>query len=320
MGAVTFTGPGSWTPADVAGHLAAGVPPTLLRQVLARWPHPSDFERSAASDPAAHASAGWPAPAPPLRDLPDGAWLTLIGTPGYPVRLQGVPDQPLVLFGHGNRDALTAACLAIVGGAVSAYGQAVVDTCVAALEPTWGVVAALEPGVPAAALRAAIGSGRPAVAVTDTPTPALTGGAAQLARAVIAAGGAVVSQAGFSGTPCGGAPGRHRTVAGIGAAAVLAEGTGNDPAMASVWEAIGAARPVLVARPRAGHRSAPGAQAPMAMAWATQRTPAQLAAMGAPAHILPTAARLQPLAAGVADDRESLAAMVIAATGLAARA
>jgi DNA processing protein len=308
-----YTGPGSWTPAQVAGYLAGGVDPDLLRAVLARFPHPDRFEASAATDPVAHAAAGWPAPHPPLQDLPAGTWVTVAGTPTYPARLLRSPGCPLALFGAGAPGVLERAGLAVTGGAtVAALGRAVITAAVAGLAAHAPVVAELAPGVAHAAVTSATRSGRPVVVVSAAHPADLTGPAAIAARAVLDAGGAVVSPS----PPGTTVPAVGAVVAGLAAAVLYAEGPGGQ-GMGPVWAAISAGRPVLVAHPRGAGARAPGARGPLALGWDTRRSAEQLRAMGAPAAVADHG-WVGPLASGVAPDRDTLTAMVTAVTGLAA--
>lgn len=319
-----FTGPGSWTGADVAGYLAAGVPPRVMRRVLARFPHPAGYERAAAERPAELAAAGLPKPAPRLRDLPDGCWLALYGTPDYPAALADAPAAPLLLYGRGRLTALRTPGLAVVGTReMTSYGAAVAATAVAAgAELNATVVSGLARGVDAAAHTAALDAGVPTVAVlptgVDTVYPAAH---TELAARIIAAGGALVSEQPF-GTATDTAPGRrpapiaarlqarNRIIAALAAVLVPAEAAAGSGTLGAVWAAFGMGRTVLVALPKAHAAALPGAQVPAGLAWPHPRTAEQLQAMGASAALAKTLAGRAPLAAGTARDREELALLV----------
>lgn len=316
-----YLGPGSWTAADVAGYVTAGIPQRVMRQVIARWPHPGDYEAAWTRADRPMLEARLPRPIAPLTGLAGGDWVALAGTPDYPTILLDAPAAPLLLFGRGDLAALRPG-LAVVGSRqMSAYGRAVAETSVAAAAESHVPVhsgAAL--GVDAAAAEAALAARLPTVAVIatgpDVPFPAEHAGL--LAR--VADAGAVVSEHPFATTETSAsayspAPiaarlvARNRIIAGLSMATVCAEAAGRSGTMHTVWATLSMGRPVLVALPRPHARHLPGAQAPLGLSAPIARTAEQLTAMGAPPAVAAAWAGRHPLAAGAAD-RDELVALV----------
>lgn len=327
-GAVPFTGPGSWAAADVAGYLAAGVRPALMRDVIAAYPHPGDYEAQMRRHRTAMTSQGWPAPAPPL-EAPRGTWMELIGTPGYPQHLCQVPAPPLVLFGAGDPAVLATPGLGVVGTRdATAYGAAVATTATEAVPHPHPVVSGLAVGVDTIAHTRALELGTPTIAVIatgpDQPYPSVN---VPLARQIVTNGGAVVSEQPF-GTGTDTAPARtpapltgrlmarNRIIAGLSAALVLAEAAGRSGSMHTVWATLGLGRVLIVAPPKPHARTLPGAQAPTVLADTTRRTEAQLVSMGAPKQVATKLAGRVPLANAVAADRQDLTTLVRLALAL----
>lgn len=318
-----FTGPGAWSAAKVAAHIAAGVHPTRMRQLIATWPQPADYDAAARRGGAAFAAAGWPHPAPAPLLIPRGGWMALAGTPGYPPHLAATHAPPLLLFGLGDRTALTHPGLGVAGTQnMSDYGRAVIETAVAAVPAPHPVVSGLSPGCDTAALTAALAAGIQVVAVLPTgPDQIYPEANAALAAAILTAGGALVSEQPF-GTTADTAPARTpsplaarlaaraRIIAGLSCSLVLAEGAGSSGSLHTVWAMLAMGRTVIVAPPKPHARQRTGAQAPLALAADRPRTTDQLTAMGAPAHVAEAWQGRAPLAGAIAADRDELALLV----------
>lgn len=296
-----------------------------MRALMATWMHPGDYIEAAARGGAAFAQQ-WPTPPPPI-DVPAGCWLALDGTPDYPRHLTAAPAAPLVLFGRGNLDAVTAPGLAVVGTRdITAYGSAVAQTSAAACPAGHPVISGLAAGVDATAHEAALAAGAPTVAVLPTGVDQVYPEShADLARRIVAAGGALVSEQPF-GTGTDSAPGRtpaplpsrlvarNRVIAGLAAALVVAEASPGSGSLHAVWAMLDMGRTVLTATPRPNARSVPGARVPIALSAAVARSADTLRAMGAPPAVVQKwANRSEPMAGGVARDRDELATLVVAA-------
>lgn len=298
---------------------------------MAQWPHPGDFEAAARRGGTAFANAGWPHPDPPQIAVPDGGWLAMAGTPTYPHHLSATQSPPLMLFGFGDVRVLSHPGLAVVGTReVTAYGTAVAQTAVRALPSPYSVVSGLARGADAVAHEAALEAGVPTVAVLPTgPDNIYPPENADLARRIISAGGAVISEQPF-GTTVDSAPqrkpaplpgrlmARNRIIAGLAGVLVLAEARGRSGSMHTVWSMLAMGRQVLVAPPKSHARSLPGAQAPLALAEDRVRTASELAAMGAPAGVVERWANRGRLANAVADSREELELLIRVTTALVA--
>jgi DNA processing protein len=146
----------------------------------------------------------------------------------YPARLRRIELPPPVLFMHGNVGALDRPhAVAVVGTRrPTAVGRATagrIADAVAALGAT--VVSGLALGIDAAAHAAALRSGRPTVAVIGGGHAHLyPAGHRALARAIAAAGGAVVSEFAPDTIPTRGTfPRRNRIISGLADATVVVE-------------------------------------------------------------------------------------------------
>lgn len=324
-----YLGPGSWTSAEVAAHLAVGVRPARMRQVLAQWPHPGDFEDAARRGGRAFLEAGWPAAHPAPMTVPTGAWMALDGAPGYPSHLRATQSPPLVLFGLGDPAALATPGLAVVGTRqMTTYGQVVAQTAVQAIPNPYPHISGLAAGVDHASHLAALDAGIPTIAVLATgPDQIYPSEHLDLARRILGAGGAIVSEQPF-GTGTDTAPSRtpaplparlvarNRILAGLASTVVLAEGAGRSGAMHAIWSTLAMGRHIIVAPPKPHARTIAGAQGPVALASSQPRTAAQLEAMGAPVAVRERWAGCAPLANSVAGDRDELTLMVATALRL----
>jgi DNA processing protein len=157
-----------------------------------------------------------------------GIEVVTLADPGYPSRLRRIALPPPVLFLRGRIPALDRPrAVAVVGTRrPTAVGRATagrIADAAAALGAT--IVSGLALGIDAAAHTAAVRSGRPTVAVIggghDHLYPAAHRG---LARAIAAAGGAVVSEFHPDTEPSRGTfPRRNRIISGLSDATVVVE-------------------------------------------------------------------------------------------------
>lgn len=314
-----------WSPADVAGYLAAGVTPSRLRTVLAEWPTAAAYRDAWNTDPAQLAGRGLPEPHPTYTDLPADGFLLLAGTGGYPPPLGAVSAPPLILFGRGNPAAVRPGLAVIGSRAMSAYGKAVVDTSVAALDDGIVVISGAAAGCDTAAHRAALARGLRTVAVLPTgPDIAYPAENASLLDDIVSAGGAVISEHPFgTGVDSPGRPAltqrlmaRNRIIIGLAGATVLAEAQPGSGSVHGAWLTLSLGRPLLVALPRPAGQTLPGTKVPAALGSGQRRTADQLKAMGAPAGVIQRYAGTAPLAHGAAADRDELTLIVQLATRL----
>ena len=151
-----------------------------------------------------------------------------IGDPGYPPRLRSIALPPVVLFVRGDRDALSVApSIAVVGTRrPTDIGRTTASRIAAALARAGAtVVSGLAVGIDGAAHAAAVGERGLTVAVIgsghDRLFPSVHRG---LAAAVVAAGGAIVSEHPPWSIPTRGTfPRRNRIISGLAEAVVVVE-------------------------------------------------------------------------------------------------
>jgi DNA processing protein len=160
----------------------------------------------------------------------------------YPAALSRLDPRPPVLYLSGDRDAMAATCVAVVGTRrASAYGRSsaiAIGDELARAEVT--VVSGLALGIDGEAHRAAIAAGGRSVAVLPTPIdriypPRHRG----LAQQLVATGGALVSE-----LPPGAATGRpdfarrNRVIAGLATATVVVEAPDRSGALLTAQAAL----------------------------------------------------------------------------------
>ncbi len=158
-------------------------------------------------------------------DRVDG-WVMLAGDGDYPYWLGNIPDAPLILYGMGEKNALSKKAVAIVGSRnASVYGVEIAQRLSSGLQAhDFCVVSGLALGIDTAAHRASVDVGGITVAVTgcgiDIPYPR---GNSRLMKQIVERG-AVISE--FPpGTPpeARNFPIRNRIISGLSQAVVVVE-------------------------------------------------------------------------------------------------
>ena len=173
------------------------------------------------------------------------------GEPGYPLLLTRIPDPPPSLWLRGDADPrlLSETAVAVVGArACSGYGRAVARMLASgAADAGAVVVSGLARGIDGEAHRGALAASGRTVAVLgcgiDRDYPAAH---AELARAVLAGGGLVVSEyePGVEPAPWR-FPARNRIIAGLAAATVVVEARERSGALITADFALEDGREVL---------------------------------------------------------------------------
>ena len=173
------------------------------------------------------------------------------GEPGYPLLLARIPDPPPSLWLRGDADPrlLSETAVAVVGArACSGYGRAVARMLASgAADAGAVVVSGLARGIDGEAHRGALAASGRTVAVLgcgiDRDYPAAH---AELARAILAGGGLVVSEyePGVEPAPWR-FPARNRIIAGLAAATVVVEARERSGALITADFALEDGREVL---------------------------------------------------------------------------
>jgi DNA processing protein len=173
------------------------------------------------------------------------------GEPGYPLLLARIPDPPPSLWLRGDADPrlLSEAAVAVVGArACSGYGRAVARMLACGTAEAGAVVVSgLARGIDGEAHRGALAASGRTVAVlgcgVDRDYPAAH---AELARAILACGGLVVSEyePGVEPAPWR-FPARNRIIAGLAAATVVVEARERSGALITADFALEDGREVL---------------------------------------------------------------------------
>jgi DNA processing protein len=171
---------------------------------------------------------------------------------GYPPLLARIPDPPVSLWLRGDADPtlLAATAVAVVGArACSGYGRAVARMLAGGVAEAGAVVVSgLARGIDGEAHRGALAVGGTTVAVlgcgVDRDYPAAH---AELARAIVAGGGLVVSEyePGIEPAPWR-FPARNRIIAGLAAATLVVEARERSGALITADFALEDGREVLV--------------------------------------------------------------------------
>jgi DNA protecting protein DprA len=300
-----------WAAPTVAGLLIAGATPRLIRHLMSVFPSDVEFLDASAAD---RQTAGAPADLLPAV-LPAGVWAVRPADIGAG-HLMSVPHPPLVLFGRGDRAALTVPGVAVVGtrrmtqlGKIAA--QAAVDAAVTVGAP---VISGLATGVDTAAHRAALTAGLPTVAVVAgcvlAPTPAEN---RALVDEIVAAGGAVISE-NMPGTETTASLliARNRIQVACSAVVVIAEASVKSGTTQTAVAAANTNRSLLVALPRPRHRR-PQSTGLAELLASEQSSAWEPLGVSGPVKERWRAAGRLPLADGVALDRAELTELTAAA-------
>ena len=172
--------------------------------------------------------------------------------PGYPERLAGIPDRPMLLYVRGDL-AQTQRSVACVGTRnPSPFGKAVTERFVASLaDGGWAVVSGLAVGIDTIAHEAALAHGLPTVAVIACGMDGLHDEhQRQLARRILDAGGALVCEQPF-GTPA--EPQhlirRNRIQSGLSAGVVVMQAKRDGGTMQTARYALLQGRPLFAPMP-----------------------------------------------------------------------
>lgn len=285
-----------WNALHAAALLQAGVRPAELRDAMLAGelhrPH-------------------WPAVAE--LTVPDDVWAVALDDPAYPPSMRASKlTVPPVLFGRGDPRVLQRRGVAVVGTRrITRIGESSAAAAVAgAASASAMVVSGLAAGCDQAGHRAALDSGVPTVAVVaggvDVEYPR---GSASLAREIIDAGGAVVSEQ-LPGTQVTGQrlQARNRIIVALSDAVVVAEAPlDSRGTIGAVGCAVASGIPVLVPRVKESWRSHPGAGLLEALADERGLDPDRFSWTGQAAK---NCWQLAPLASGVASSRDDLMEMI----------
>ncbi len=182
----------------------------------------------------------------------EGLWLLAAGEGLFPELLSESPDAPLLLYGRGDPQVLSAAPLVTLVGSrnCSRYGQQVVDELVPELVGAGCVtVSGLAYGIDAAVHRATLAAGGRTIAVLGgavTDAEIAPRAHVELASEILKGGGAVVAEY-PPGTVTYPAlyPERNRIVAGLSLATVVVEGAAKSGSLITARLAVEAGRSVL---------------------------------------------------------------------------
>jgi hypothetical protein len=290
----------------LAGLLADGMPPRLVRELLATFTTPGQW-RSAPV-------LGWEDPrwraTDPLNvphDGPLGPLQTLVwGQDGYPHLFNSLPTPPPVIFVAGDASLLGPAVVVVAGGELSKLGAITATVAVdTAVEVDATVAADLSAGVGALVHARLAEHGRAGVAVAASSLDTLASDQRDLAAAVVAAGGCIISELPARSPATERSKlARLRLYAACADPLVLAEAPARCEAMDAVAEAVIAGRPVVVARPRTGHRRHRNAAGPMAL---SRPGVDALSALAWNEQAARKVIHYDPLANAVCDTRDELA-------------
>lgn len=183
---------------------------------------------------------------------------------GYPYLAAEMPDPPHVLYIRGNADTLNLRCVSMVGTRqLSTYGQAMCDRLVRQLServPGLCIVSGLAFGIDVHCHRAALRYGVPTVAVVANTLPGVTPAQhADIARDIVAAGGAIVSECNTHSRQTGDFYlARNRIIAGLSGGTVVVEAPHRSGALSTADFALGYNRTVMAVPGRATDTVAEG--------------------------------------------------------------
>jgi DNA processing protein len=245
----------------LALHLVPGVGPRTLEALLERFGSAAAVFSASHTDLLDVEHVG-PTVAEAIASLRASGWLEkeldlmqrhevhalVFGTPEYPVMLNGIPDQPYLLYVRGEVHIEDANAVAIVGSRrCTSYGKRVAGQLAASLTRSgFTVVSGLARGIDGAAHRAALEAGGRTLAV-------LAGGLsrvyppehADLAIAV-ASSGALLSESRMEQDPMAGLfHARNRIISGLSRAVVIVEAAERSGALITATHAAEQGRPVF---------------------------------------------------------------------------
>lgn len=289
-----------WPDEALIAVASTGLAPRELAALVANHPHPSTAPRP-------------PAPALQLARaaVTEGGFVVCATDPDYPQGLRAMPSPPPFLFAMGNQDLLERPGVSVTGTRTPAgYGTLISD-----------LVASIAASNKATLVHGgAIGCDTTAAHATHqyggapVLVPATGPDAHPLTPATLAAGGLVLSEHPF-GTQIDSAPGykpapagprllaRNRIIVGLGSCLVPLGGAFRSGTAATVWLALAAGRPVVVARPKV-----PGLDTvlPTALAHPDPVSAAKLQAAGCPPKVAQKVAGSGPVAHAVVDSTAEL--------------
>lgn len=238
-----------WSAPWVIGLCDAGVTPRVIRTILDRWVTPDEF--MAATEPQRRAAGVGPFDLV-AGTVPDGVWAVALGEPAYPGALAATSAPPPVLYGIGDRAALTTG-VAVVGSRnmSAAAGRVACTAAAAATSIGVPVISGGAGGVDTAAHRAALDAGGVTVAVIADPVDGPHSPQRQaLFDEIVEASGAVVSEHRTKPAHHGSAlMARNRIIVGMASVVVVAAAEVRSGSMASALAALDADRALLVAPP-----------------------------------------------------------------------
>jgi len=176
-----------------------------------------------------------------------GIGVVFNGASGYPAALAGMPDAPDLLFVRGSLP--EAPSVAVVGSRrCTAYGRRIADQYGRAIaEAGWLLISGLARGIDGAAHRGTVAAGGRGVAVLGSGIDVMYPREhADLARDLIAGGGAVISEA-PPGTPpeAWRFPPRNRIISGLADVIIVVEATVKGGALITAESALRQGKHVL---------------------------------------------------------------------------
>lgn len=288
----------------LTGLLAVGAPPRFIRTLLTEY---VDRDHWLASPLRPGEDPTWRSARP--ISTPD--WQTLVwNTPAYPPPLARLSSPPPVCYVRGNPSAI-ADGVAIIGSRACTEMGRIVATLAAdtAVELRAPVISGLAIGVDTIAHEVALARNGVSVAFLGAALDMLSNEQMRRADAIVDSGGAVCSEL-PPGTETAARHlyARNRLIAACATPLVVAEAALNSGSSACAVEALVQGRPVVVPRPRPGHRRQPGAAGLLALA----APPAKAATLlDIPHNTLARFPSTAPhLANAVCDTREELMAAV----------
>jgi DNA protecting protein DprA len=299
----------SFDAAEIAGLLVAGMTPRDIRGVLSsglenlsQYARLDDTERQMLGLPSVDAQTF----------SHDEIWVAKPGDEGYPSELAEITSPPVVLFGRGQRSAVSAGVAVIGTRDITSIGAHVARAAVeGARRAGVGVISGLALGCDTAGHRGALDAGVPTVAVVaggvDVVFPQDN---AALADEIIAAGGAIVSEQPPGVVVTGQRlQARNRIITGMSHVVVPCEGSKTSRGtLGAVGTALAAHRSIVIGRVKPSWRHYAGAWLAERLAIGNQIDAKAFGwsnTVAARVESMPAA-----IANGVGDDAESIAELV----------